>query len=461
MRLPTSPARGPIVRAVLIFGLAAIASLAVVWLATFAGTRTVAYDQALDDAQRRTEAMAVLTFPAALERAFAGDDAALQDAVSARIEEGYLSAVLVRDGDGTLVYSSLGNTGSRHPLPDAARAAIEEGTVTSERADQDELRWLPTATGYLEVYAPLSVPGHGTYAIEVYFDDAGIEAFADVEVSQMLPIMLVPLMSVQLIMVAVFLWLVRRARRQERERAELLEFSISASDRERERIAGDIHDGPIQELAGVGFVLDAAKRVHGDDQERLLDAAHAALRRAATSLRTLMADIYPPDLHSVPLKLAITRLVETTVPVEVAATVDVDDMPPLGDEAIELVYRIVREALGNVAKHSGAATVRVEVGMSRFEETSKDAVRVRVTDDGVGIDGVERSPRQSHHVGLRLIRDRVRSVGGTVQIGSGPDGGTDVVAFIPLPAPAPKAARRRSGAAAGDVTTAPAPEPVA
>ncbi|QKJ18296.1 sensor histidine kinase [Microbacterium hominis] len=457
-----SRGRLPIARAVLIFGSAAVASLAVVALATLAGTRTAAYDQALDDAERRTNAMAVLTLAPTLEQALAGDGDPLATAVEARINEGYLAAVLIRDGAGDVVFSSLGQADEPGRLSAAARAAIEEGRISSERIAGEEMPLLPPTgeSGYLEVYVPVVVPGHGALVVEAYFDGARIDVFADAEVRQMLPFMLVPLLSVQLIMVAVFLWLVRRARRQERERTELLEFSLSASDRERERIAGDIHDGPIQELAGVGFVLDAAKRVHGEDQRRLLDAANAALRRATRSLRTLMADIYPPDLHTVPLKVAITRVVETTVPTEVASTVVVGELPPLSDEAIELVYRIVREALGNVAKHSAASTLRVEISAGRFDGMPRDAVRVSIVDDGVGIDDVANAGRRSgDHVGLRLIRDRVRSAGGTVRIGRGPTGGTQVLALLPVEpvtvqdAAAPR--EERSGSA--EDTAAPTP----
>mgnify|MGYP003694153907 CR=1 FL=1 len=103
----------------------------------------------------------------------------------------------------------------------------------------------------------------------------------------------------------------------------------------------------------------------------------------------------------------------------------VHPLPPLSDELQVAIYRIVQEALTNVARHAGAARVAVEL------EVVDGQVRLVVEDDGRGVAG-EPTP----HLGLLGIRERVTTLGGTLRVGAANGGGFRVEALIPVEAAA-------------------------
>src|SRR5215211_4752157 len=95
--------------------------------------------------------------------------------------------------------------------------------------------------------------------------------------------------------------------------------------------------------------------------------------------------------------------------------------------AVEVAcYRIVQEAITNVARHAQAGSCHVRLSVDR----GPGALEVEVTDDGVGIAG-----SRVAGVGLFSMRERAEEIGGTLAVGAGPEGGTRVLARLPLPAP--------------------------
>ena len=98
-----------------------------------------------------------------------------------------------------------------------------------------------------------------------------------------------------------------RLRDRLREREHLLREALDASDRERRRIASDLHDGVVQDLAGVAYSLAAADRTGDGPIRRSAGEAADVIRRSVQSLRSLIVDIYPPDLEQVGLASALDR----------------------------------------------------------------------------------------------------------------------------------------------------------
>ena len=104
----------------------------------------------------------------------------------------------------------------------------------------------------------------------------------------------------------------RQLRKGQEEREQLLMRAIDASDAERRRIAGDLHDGVVQDLAGLSFSLaaasDRAAQRGAVESSEILDRAAASARRAVRQMRSLLVDIYPPNLHTVGLESALRDL---------------------------------------------------------------------------------------------------------------------------------------------------------
>ena len=148
-----------------------------------------------------------------------------------------------------------------------------------------------------------------------------------------------------------------------------------------------------------------------------------ALEKAdVAALRTLIGDIYPPELGAGQLPGAVAALLETTAGPRIRTHLAAPPVMDLPVDAAVLVYRVIREALRNTVKHAEAHVVGVEL-------VQRDgAVVAVVTDDGVGM----RDQAQHGHLGLRLLADTVRDAGGTFDLTSCPGGGVRVTARVPV-----------------------------
>jgi signal transduction histidine kinase len=225
-----------------------------------------------------------------------------------------------------------------------------------------------------------------------------------------------------LVLVAVttpLLWaLTRRLERTGRDRARLLERAADASESERRRIARDLHDGVVQDLAGTAFALSATARDAGTAAQTAvrLEPMADSLRTSLRSLRSLLVEIYPPDLRADGLEAALEDLVAPASAAGVTARVEVYDVAGASEESVRLVWRVAQEAVRNALRHSGAAQVTVQVRRTAGRLT------LDVTDDGDGFD----ARRPASGLGLRSLRDLIDEAGGTLDVRSVPGGGTTV-----------------------------------
>ena len=209
-------------------------------------------------------------------------------------------------------------------------------------------------------------------------------------------------------------------RLQERlRRAALLE--------ERERIARDLHDSIIQDLFAVGLSIQAQANqidpVHAEVRERL-DRAVEKLDETITALRRFIFDLRPPVWARPSLRQQLADLVgQLSGPYEARVTVDCacppDLLPPhLGDELLA----VVKEALSNALRHSGAAAIDVRV------DGNEERVVVTVADDGGGFDPA----RARRGMGLANMAGRIEAAGGSFRLETAPGKGTAVRASFPV-----------------------------
>ena len=419
----------------LVFFIATALVMVVVGVGAVVVSRTVARNDALSDAEAMTGRMATTVMSPLLGRWLQGDTAPLNSAVAVRMGEGYLKEVTVWDSTGKVVYSDDPEViGQVVELPEEAAAAIESGTVSSDFETQPEVADPKAASpdGYVEVYVPLTIPGHPPLALEAYYDYGKVNDAANNLLRQLLPLVLLPLILLQLLQLPMVYRLVRRIRLHEVESRELLERTLSVSDRERMRFAADLHDGPIQDLAGIGYAMGAMSMDVPPQHRSLMDATQQALRRSIDSLRGLMTDLYPPDLAIGGLENTLRELSRPLLTAGIAVDVEVEEIPPLDEERLKAIYRVAREVLSNAAQHSGADRVLVTVDTGAQSRPPHQTVRLTITDDGVGMDETQLDRRHEGHLGLRLLRDRVANLGGTLDITNPDGGGTCIRATIPV-----------------------------
>lgn len=208
---------------------------------------------------------------------------------------------------------------------------------------------------------------------------------------------------------------------------------LAAREEERRRLRRDLHDGLGPALAAIAMQADAAALLVGTEPTRSQDlmtgVAHD-VRETIDDVRRLVYDLQPPVLDAVGLAAAVReRAVAFSAGPEGAPglRVEVDAPTTLGElpAAVEVAaYRIVCEALTNVARHAGAR--RAVVTLARSEP---GGVRLVVEDDGTGL-GPQGSARPG--VGMLSMVGRAGELGGTCRVVSGSTGGTRVEAWLPI-----------------------------
>ncbi len=198
------------------------------------------------------------------------------------------------------------------------------------------------------------------------------------------------------------------------------ESLLHAREEERDRLRRDLHDGLGPILAGSRMQLAAVRRRSGGDVETLVDQVIVDLSGASTAIRELV-DGLPPAALGNGLAVAVERLCAAVLTSHAVSVSVTEDLPPLPPEVEVAAYRIVSEAVTNVARHAAAESCRVDV----FLDAETDVLVLEVADDGHGILGAHRG------VGLRSMEARAAGVGGTLDVTTGA-GGTTVRTCLPV-----------------------------
>jgi signal transduction histidine kinase len=209
---------------------------------------------------------------------------------------------------------------------------------------------------------------------------------------------------------------------------EMAERVVIAQEEERKRISRDLHDDLGQALTTHLFELRKLQEEESSPGEALftgLQTLHEQTNDIYQTIHQLAQDLRPPALDTLGLKLALKNYcTEFSRRTQLPIVFEFDqDFPTLSDIYDITLYRILQEALTNVAKHAQASQVWVEAS---FEE---DSIALMVQDNGQGFDV---SQAQSDGLGLTGLRERLTLVGGELQISSTPIRGTILFARLPL-----------------------------
>jgi len=223
----------------------------------------------------------------------------------------------------------------------------------------------------------------------------------------------------------------QRVQARTQELRQLLSKIVSVQEDERRRIARELHDETCQTLAALGMKLDAAlsaptpKIVH----ERLSEA-RAFAGRTLSDIHALIYDLRPSVLDDLGLFPAIRWLAEHNLtPAHIAYRCEVT-LPgrTLSSERETTLFRAIQEAIRNVARHSEATQVLIQV------EERKHDLQVEIEDDGHGFDlaSVAVPGPSGRGLGLLGMRERLSMVGGAVEVISSADAGTRVILRVPF-----------------------------
>jgi len=209
-------------------------------------------------------------------------------------------------------------------------------------------------------------------------------------------------------------------RRSSRERERLLQRIIVASDVERRRIAGTVHDGAVQDLMGVSLALQGAGWGPREETRAELDQIAKQTRVITRSLRSLLNSIYPVAVPEAGWAVGLEEALEVLRDAGVLVTVDIADVKLTPVEEL-LLLRVGREALRNVHAHSAATEVSVVF------EVHQHHPRLVISDNGMGFrEASAQAQRREGHVGLALLHDLASELDATLEIDSAYAKGTTV-----------------------------------
>jgi two-component system, NarL family, sensor kinase len=420
-------------RAVFVFALTGLVVVCYLSLLAVTLLRNTANHEATNDAASLTRLAGLGIVAPALRRGVIDDQPAalarFDRVVHSRVLLGPVVRVKIWDASGRVVYSDEPRLiGERYALPPDEREKLETGGISSEISNltRPESRFERGQGKLLEVYEGIVAPTGQRLLFESYQRYSAISNQGKRLWAGFLPALIGAMVLLELLQMPLAISLARRLKRGALERELLMRRASDASSRERRRIAHDLHDGPVQSLAGVSYSLAAAGgRIGSLDAAagKLIGMAGVDTRRAITELRSLLVELYPPTLIREGLRAAVSDLAAPLSDRNIDVEIDVPEDLGVDQNVEAVLFRSAQEALRNIGAHAHASTVHLGV------RNEAGQVVLAVSDDGRGFDMQVQSP--DGHVGLTLVADLVSNAGGQLSVDSQPGVGTSVIVVIP------------------------------
>jgi signal transduction histidine kinase len=433
---PEERRRTPAVRQAVVRFLVASA-LALVILAAgtaFVGSR-VAEDQALREARSVAGLLAQRVAAPLVTDEFRRNDPKavrrLQSAMRERLRDGSIKHIKLWDPDGTVLWSDEDIIGKKYPIDPEDQKLFGTTNATAEVSEltKEENAKEQASGKLLEVYAGARDESGRPIMFEAYLPLDTLRRQEVAIITGVLPVGIGGLLLFAVVVLPMAIRLSRRVERHEAERSKMMRHALVASELERRRIAQELHDGVIQDMAGITFALPTVVSSlpddeAGDEARETVQSVTDLVQKDATALRSMLIELYPPDLGGKGFAMAVRDIARSASEQGVTVNVDVDPDLVVPLDVATLAYRVIREGLRNVVKHARAtaAEVRMRVVAGRLDVT--------VTDDGRGVDpskGAERG-----HLGLQLLQDTVSDLGGTIRLASNEPRGAVLNVSIPM-----------------------------
>ena len=335
---------------------------------------------------------------------------------------------------GRIVYSDdARNIGQTYPLGKEEAVALAMGQVVAEKLgdfSNPENRFDRGLGDLLEVYLPVKTPSGRPLLFETYQEFDAVTSGGRQVWRAFAPTVLAAIVVLWLLQVPLAWSMGRRLQTGRQEREALLRRAVDASSSERRRIAAGLHDGIVQDLTGLSLSLTAAEnKARYVGQPALaeeMNRAALSTRDSVRQMRTLLLEIYPPNLHGVGLESALLDLLAPYAARGIDCRAEIQPGLSLDPETETLIFRIAQEALRNVSSHSGARHVTLEVVDTGV------GVTLVVQDDGLGFEPAEAERQLAKgHMGLHLLRELAAAAGGRLEVSSTLGRGTRLAFQVP------------------------------
>jgi two-component system, NarL family, sensor kinase len=438
-RRRTRGARGALSTAGLLVRFAIAGLLVLVVLVGLVGftARQAGTAQAVESARQETFATARGVVEPRLNAGVTTGQRSALSAFNKAMQRYVLKDELVRvklwDSHGRIVYSDEPRLiGARFPL-DLEESKVLRSTGSSESGVSDlnrsDNRFETAYRDLIEVYVGVRAATGERLLFEAYYRAQAVAAAGRAAWHRLAGPSIVALLALELALIPLAWSLVRGSRRQQREQERLRRLAAQARDLERGRLAGELHDGVLQELTAINYALEWL-RLGGaspDRRDEVIAESASQLRGSIGTLRTLLVDIYPPSLAEKGLGSALAGLAEGLERAGMDVQLETAEAECLPPAATALIFRVAQEAVRNVATHSGAREVVITAGRRDGQAT------LVVDDNGQGFDEARLQERISNgHFGLRSMGDLMAASGGMLRVRATPGRGTKVTMEVPV-----------------------------
>ena len=220
--------------------------------------------------------------------------------------------------------------------------------------------------------------------------------------------------------------LLKTANEQREELRNLSTRLVQVQEAERRAITTELHDRVGQNLTGLSIAIQNMKASLSNQSQETVAAeindAQTLLEDTTRHIRDIMAELYLPELEDHGLAAALETYADRVASrANLDLVVDLPETPlRLSSDVRVALFRAAQEAISNVLKHADAT--QLEISLQR----ENGRVRLRVEDNGRGFEPSPESPKETPSWGLKIMRERIESIGGKVQIESKPGEGTRV-----------------------------------
>ncbi len=208
-------------------------------------------------------------------------------------------------------------------------------------------------------------------------------------------------------------------------------YVLDIREKERERIARDLHDISLQDLAHLGHKLELASLyIDKDPVQAKLELAviQQDLKNVIDEVRNVVYNLHPTSLDDLGLKDTLLSVLEkSNQENKFFVETDIDDILPEDKNVLVYIFRMAQECCNNAIKHSGGSRLLVSV------KDQGDKYVLRVEDNGCGF-SPENLDKTDNHFGLSIMKERVYLLGGTMRIDSS-ENGTKICIEIPKQMP--------------------------
>ncbi|MEY2847815.1 MAG: hypothetical protein RI885_480 [Actinomycetota bacterium] len=403
-------------------------------------TRADARSAALDEAIVRTDLLADTIVARALRSGLDSTEpeltrpaeGELRDGVAEVLDGGWILAVKLWKDDGSILWADDSSLiGRTFDFPSLRGRDLSEAAdrVAVTDVARPENASLDAGAGVLEVYRSMESPAGTALLLEVQVSESVVQA----RTSTLWAGLSAPLLAAMVILVLLLVpatWALLH--RSHRRREGLLRRGVESARLERERVAGRLHDGAVQDIAAATLEMDGlverARQAGDPGLGMRLRAVAERVRQAAKEQRGLLEDLYPPELT----ESALLRMIDDAAEPARAAGVSVEvTVAERAAEAIasgeqEVVRRLLEEVMRNAARHSSATTARVTVGIENHQ------VALEIADDGAGFDPGLLDDPASGHLGTRVVADLARDAGAELVLRTAPGAGTSWRLTLPV-----------------------------